>query len=826
MIRSFAPAASRSSSSRRALILLPLAAFTFAPSSAWAQLTSLDVSPQVLAGRGSTVLTLRLPPGAIPPSGVRIGVFEAGSGAKLADFARPFTAGNNGLQATLSLDAEPGRYDIRLLRGDKSRAPLTQSATVAVAGIDREPGWWLFNGSPVIGTRESPTVGTSGLPFFLPGLKRSLARTDKARTANTRTEAPIAWRTLAFPPLSEWLRDATAARESALHLASQSREAKESGFVGCAMFANSSANANFGGGSVEAQDARTLAAASPEAIVRAVQAARASCQSLGPDAALILTLADVPPALAARVVDLAAPECDAVWMADLDSSDAVSLWPLKAARRVAEEQPQFDLPIFITPRENVGIGAAEVSGAIEAWMSGATGIVLPHNSSSEAASLERTLESNLSLFVGSVTLEDSGLLRAGDALSLFRRLRDIGRVPLLARTFEVSSRRDHSNREGRRTAEPFALRWTQGTPPSDLLAAIRDATKDGSRVYFEGSPFPGGATASTSGFDAQGWRDVLQANVRASNGAAAGTPSTSALAGSANDYASEADTSRETRPNARLSPGARLSQLKMDDVWTFGLARGQSVPVEQSLVVTPARAPSPAELGDAAPPKNQSERERERLRPAPRVVASLSDGSVGTLISPSAASLRHDESGAPLPRGEVVWTPHLLRSASNAAASTVEASGPRDSGPSASSLAAYDASISTLLQPALVRLFDRSAGAAATPTSISDDATAIASLPSAVGVRVCVRASKRGTLLLALVNPSDHARALSLQTRAAGGYVFDLALNRVLPARTRALRVELDIDVPANGFRLIALAKDAQTFEQDRNTPRLKARVR
>ncbi len=243
--------------------------------------------------------------------------------------------------------------------------------------------------------------------------------------------------------------------------------------------------------------------------------------------------------------------------------------------------------------------------------------------------------------------------------------------------------------------------------------------------------------------------------------------------------------------------------------------------VEQSLIATPARTPSPAELGDAPVPKGQSERERGRIRPAPRVVSSLSDGSAGTLISPSAAALRHDAAGAPLPRGEVVWTPHLLRATPANASSTS----------SEPSLAAYDASISTLLQPALVRLFDRSQGASSQGASasggaVSDDETSAGSLPSAVGIRVCVRASARGTLLLGLVNPADRPRALAVQTQAAGGYAFDLVQGRVLATRTRALRVEMDVDVPAHGFRLIALAKDALSFEQDRNAIRLKAHAR
>ena len=795
------------SRSTRAWILLPLLAGSalLSASPARAQdsaprpaiftaLAALEASPQVLAGRGAAAVTLRLAPGVVPPPNARIGVFMAGTNARLTELSRPFVAGPNGLQATLSLDAEPGLYDIRLLRGDKSRAPLTQSARISVVGIDREPGWWLFNGSPILRAATTNAAPVAGVPFFLPTLKRSLSKSDKTRSANTGSNSVIGWRTLAWPSLAEWLRDANAARESALGAARQARAAGQNGLAGCEMRAvapNASASS---------EDARALATADPQAIVRAVQAARAAATSIAPEAALILSLPALPPALAARVVDLAAPECDAVHIDGFGSADAAALWPLKAARRVAEEQPEFDLPIFVTPRD--------VASGMEAWMGGATGVIAPGGPNATAqvlaeTELSRAIESNLSLFVGSVTLEDSGLLRAGVALSLFRRMREIGRVPLLARTLDVASRRDRSNREGRRNAESFALRWTRGTPPSDLLGAIRDATRDGSRVYLEGNPFPLGQEAPV-GFDATAWRDLFQASVRPIAGAS--QMSVSAL--SASDYAAE-DAEAASVPRAPSGAVGRASELKLDDIWTFGLARGQSVVVEQSISATPLRTPEAWELGDASPPKGQSERERERIRPAPRVAATLADGSPGTLISPGAGSPRREFTGATIPRGEVVWTPHLLPSLPSLAGASTSTS---------RSLAVYDASISTLLQPALVRLFEREGG----PAGV----VSISSLPEALGVRVCVRATTRGTLLLALVNPLNRPRAISVQTQAAGGYALDLVQNRVLPTRTRALRVEMDVDIPANGFRLLAIAEDAKKFEADRDTRRLKARAR
>jgi hypothetical protein len=762
-----------------------------AASTSGALLATLEASPQVLAGRAASTVTLRLAPGVVPPKDARIGLFLAGTNARLAESKRAFTVVNGAMQVSLSLDADPGRYEFRLLRDDKARTPLTQSARVTVSGIDREPGWWLFNGSPVVSAGAPQAAQAARAPLFWPGLKRSLRKSDKARTANARTDAPVAWRTLALPPLQAWLSNAAQARADALRAAQEVRAGGPGGLVGCVVDA-------------EPSGVRGPLPA-PEAIVAAVQAARSACEAIAPDAALILRVAGSTgssSALAARVVDLAAPECDAVFVDNFDAREAAALWPLKVARRVAEEQPQFDLPIFV--------GATNAASVLEAWMGGATGVVLADAASTsafsggeDAAELVQILESNLGLFVGSVTLEDTGLLRAGDVLSLFRRAREVGRVPLLARTLDVAGRRDRSGREGRRYAEPFALRWdaaTLGAPPADLLQALRDAAGDGSRAYLEGNPFLFSGTAGAS--DAQSWRDLLQASARPIESASTSSTSAAPDASSA-DYAAE---------DEAASTSGRASVLKMDDVWTFGLARGGELPVRQSSVVTPTRTPSPSELGDAEAPREETERERERRRPAPRVVATLQDGSTALLISPATASLRRDAQGALLPRGDIVWAPHPP-AATSASASPA--------------LAAYDAAISTLLQPALVRLFERgaapssAAGAAGSPA-----ATPTSELAAATGVRVSVRASARGTLLVALVNPSQSTRTLRMQTQAPGGYVVDLALNRLLAARTRGLRVEVDLDVPPNGFRLLALAADAKSFDQDRNAERLKARLR
>jgi hypothetical protein len=73
---------------------------------------------------------------------------------RLADVQRDFTARNGVFTAQVTVQASPGRYEIRLVSNDRNRTPLSEPAPLVVPGIDREPGWWLLNGSPFVESAE------------------------------------------------------------------------------------------------------------------------------------------------------------------------------------------------------------------------------------------------------------------------------------------------------------------------------------------------------------------------------------------------------------------------------------------------------------------------------------------------------------------------------------------------------------------------------------------------------------------------------------------------------------------------------------------------
>ena len=127
--------------------------------------------------------------------------------------------------------------------------------------------------------------------------------------------------------------------------------------------------------------------------------------------------------------------------------------------------------------------------------------------------------------------------------------------------------------------------------------------------------------------------------------------------------------------------------------------------------------------------------------------------------------------------------------------------------------AQFSAAIAAYLQPSLVQLQERAAvqGKAAAPVT---------------DVEIGVRVSPRGTVLVGVFNRSAQAHELTLSTQAVADTVIDMQLDRALVARVRGLRVETDFSLPAHGWKLLAFPKNRQDYDDERNTPRLKARLR
>lgn len=603
----------------------PLFVLAFLPSlsaHAFAQtLPLLEVSPPVLgADRG---LLLSLPDA--PPKNARIAVYEKSRPTKLAEIKKNFTLQNGRWSTPVRLEADPGRYELRIVADDKLRTPLSADAGVLVPGIVREPGWWLLNGSPFIEmlgqTNTPPAIDA---PLFIPGLKRDGKKFE--RKVFTSSGAPIRWKTFELPSLQEIVEAKNydyAALQSRLAQEIEAARLKgERNFLGFSVANRKSYSA---GGEAPFRITPPLAAASArEALMRLRQITNA----LQPEAALIYqtTFGENNEADVTRVMEECAALCDAIVLRPGSLTGyfpgVVTSWNIKVARRIAEEQAHYDLPIFlISPwraKERVGESSILIrprdvfleTPLTDFWMSGATGGVLhePHADNALSA-LNRTVQRNASLFIGSATLEDTGFflwpqtkflnlrLRLSEdddddddssstvgAGDLYSHLRSAGRIPLAARI---------QQKQGKKIPESF-LTILGDTINGETIEKLRIAANGGARIYLEGSPKIEG--------------DVARWN---------------ALVGA-------------TSTPLAASEG-KNAQLVLDDPWMFGTSRGKEILVRQTTTVS-LNPPV------AKPKKDELEKGKDILT-EPRVVARLKDGTPGLILNP-------------VGEGEVLWSPH------------------------------------------------------------------------------------------------------------------------------------------------------------------------
>ena len=684
----------------------------------------LEAVPATLSGDGGSVI-LRLAPGVVPPQRVRIGLFEAGREARVADVRRSLQIVNGRAQTELRVNAEPGRYQWRLLADDKARTPLTQTADLVVGGLERQPAWRLLNGTAIFarGTNEVVPMNSKTAPkLFLSGLKR-----DERNDTLITTSTALQFQTLPVPINAPPDLDAGALRARLRDAVNAARVANQRDLLGWTLMIDAANVQN------EADINRWQ---------QQWRLARAAVQNVTPEAALILQVENSSAnaaafAMAARLIDGLAPGADAVTVNV--SNDENSLWPLKAARRVAEESDNYDLPIWAQVSAN-----APQTLWWQALLSGATGIVAADNAPQVLAARD-LFASNITLLVGSVTLEDSGLwmppLNADNApdgvLNLFEKWRALGRVPLLARTPSEGKRNRVDKDRNRGRGESFAVA-VRPNEAETTLQAIRETIDRGNRVLIMGSPFSSDQSAPLRA----AWERLLL---------------------------------------SKSSPlESQQTNLTPRDPWVFGTFRGEKVSATQNQTITPTVTPAP---DDAPPPKKISD---EIV--APRIVATLDDDSAGVLIVPSSKLGDPREGRA---RGEIVWLPHQL-SGSDANAPDFE-----------SALAAY-------LSPSLVELRERDVK--------NDEAVR--------GVRVAVRASSSGTLLVGLFNQTNRPRSLTMSVQALAENAFDLRREVVLPSRVRSLRVETDVTLLPDDWTWLAFAENQKTLDEERNVPRLKARVR
>ena len=332
------------------------------------------------------------------------------------------------------LDAEPGLYSLRAFAPGKDGRQVGAPISVVVPGLRREAGVWLFNGSMWI-PKTSPAAGIS-ISFvrfsFLPDLKR-----------DGKAKLPVSDAT---PQLLRWMVDP-------LDLPSPGSDVAgvPAGMGGFAV-----------GYSVAAHGEMTDGAA----MFRGADKTRA----------LILEVNATDGLLAARQLENAAREADAVVLKFDGAKPLVSqLWPLKMARRMAEETENFDLPIFA----DVSAGGLSDAQLLEIYCNGATGFL----TAPDAAKPKwvDAWDANSNWLSGAVTLEDMGVLNVNSPRlePLLADLRAAGRVPLAGRMPDDRNPKGESN----------IILLDDATTPA-ILDGVKTAATAGNTVYLEGLPAP------------------------------------------------------------------------------------------------------------------------------------------------------------------------------------------------------------------------------------------------------------------------------------------------------------------------------------------------
>jgi hypothetical protein len=219
----------------------------------------------------------------------------------------------------------------------------------------------------------------------------------------------------------------------------------------------------------------------------------------------------------------------------------------------------------------------------------------------------------------------------------------------------------------------------------------------------------------------------------------------------------------------------------------------------------------------------QAKREKGKYSlTAPRVAATLADGTPGLVVNP-------------VGKGEVIWLPnHLIEPPPNRRSGPEVTSPPLpapqpaapDTGflnapPSSPTAAApinvdhstplqrYYLAIAGYMQEALVQVRGTDQNMA-----------------GAEAVKLALRRTPRGNLVLLVSNTTDRAAAVAPTVMGAQQEALDLASETELPTTIRGDGAEISLIIPAHGYKLIAFAATRKALEDERNTPKAIAHLR
>ncbi len=332
------------------------------------------------------------------------------------------TVKRNGNTVSARLDAEPGLYLLRPFSTAKNAGLVGNPLSLVVPGLRREAGVWLFNGSMWI-AKTAPIA--NGNPTFLANLRRG----DKAKLpVSDATTGLLGWQTL---PL-----DAPVIGSGA-----------GGNIVGYTYQARGEMNGN-------------------SALVGNADKSRATI--------LEVSTSDAP--LAARQLQNAARNADAVVLKfDAAKPWVAQLWPLKMARRMAEETKDYDLPIFA----DVSSGGFSDAQLLEIYSNGATGFLTAPGTPEPAWT--QIWDANSNWLSGAVTLEDMGVTNTDSPrlAPLLSDLRAAGRIPLVGQMPSDKNPKGESN-----------IILLDDSTTADILDGVKTAATAGNTVYLEGLPSP------------------------------------------------------------------------------------------------------------------------------------------------------------------------------------------------------------------------------------------------------------------------------------------------------------------------------------------------
>ncbi len=327
-------------------------------------------------------------------------------------------------------------------------------------------------------------------------------------------------------------------------------------------------------------------------------------------------------------------------------------------------------------------------------------------------------------------------------------LRRAGRVPLLAR---LPGEGNGIKKDDDKSAESLFVSF-DSTTDVNLLARIERAAKVGATIYCEGTLPP--ALFSR-------WNDITKTQVTA-------------------------------------LPIPKKSTVTLTDPWFWGTIGDQNFDVTQSVTVTvkPSLAAQTHDVKGEA---------RETVA---RPIARFND-------DPNAIML------CPVDKGRIIWAPFDISSdrlSPTLAASSIRTPrtqiggviyendlSPTDQPFVASNvsfpfLTAYYAAVAGAMQPSLAEY-----------TATKGDASAISVALRAIPATPNNPKSS-AISLIAFFNSSNEPVDLNANVRGNGNYALDLMNNQAVPIKVRDFGTRMTLQIPANGFRWIALAKDEQAW--------------